>query len=41
MVLLPKEMRDSVKIVVLRDKQSDETMKRAYEAKCLVCDSMK
>ena len=41
MVLLSKEMRDTVKIVILRDKQSDETMKRAYEAKCLVCDSMK
>ena len=41
MVLLSKEMRDSVKIVILRDAQSDETMRRAYEAKCLVSDSMK
>tara|TARA_X000000368_G_scaffold321974_2_gene259108 strand:+ start:881 stop:1804 length:924 start_codon:yes stop_codon:yes gene_type:complete len=41
MALLSKEMRDSVKIVILRDAQSDEAMRRAYEAKCLVSDSMK
>jgi len=41
MVLLSKEVRDSVNIEVLRDKQSDDAMRRAYEAKCLVCDSMK
>jgi hypothetical protein len=41
MALLSKEMRDTVKIVILRDAQSDEAMRRAYEAKCLVSDSMK
>jgi len=41
MILISKDLRDSVQIEVLRNKESDDAIRNAYEAPCLVCDSMK